>query len=246
MQQVHRAFENADVYFVRSRLYGNRMVTLTFPFERDQVRVLDSWTGEAAAVKAKAGDGVTAITLPFVHYGSQMIVFPKDASGIPETGDGSWLDAMTAAVRGEITMDLSRGWHLKAVSAIVQENGRTIEKETDAGDWADDPDLMHFSGTGTYTKAFRLDAAPDPETVLDLGLVGDIAQVTVNGRSIPDLLSLPYAAKIGHLLKAGENTITVTVTTTLRNGLIGADRFGGKQRQKSMAGIVGPVTLRRV
>ena len=61
---------------------------------------------------------------------------------------------------------------------------------------------------------------------------------------LPDLLTLPYAAKVGSLLHAGENTVTVTVTTTLRNGMIGADRFGGKQRQKSMAGMVGPVVLK--
>jgi len=245
MQHVHRAFENTDIYFIRSHTYGNREVTLTFPFENSCVKVLDPWTGSAAETEVKIGEGKTSITLPFVHYGSQLVAFAKDEKDLPETGCGCWLDAMKAVVSGTAICDLSKDWDLKAVSCIPQDNGRTVEKKIDAGDWADDPDLMYFSGTGTYAKTFVLENEPDAETVLDLGLVGDIACVTVNGEKLPDLLILPYAVKIGHLLKKGENTITVSVTTTLRNGLIGIDAFMGKPRQKSMSGIVGPVTLRK-
>ena len=243
MQQVHRAFSNAEVYFVRSRLPEKRMVTLTFPFENPNIRILNAWDGTVTTTPVQVENGKTSVTLPFVSYGSQLIVF-GDPSALPKADDGEWLRTMERSICGKAVLDLSRDWQLSAVSAIEQENGRTITKAIDAGDWADDPQLMHFSGTGTYAKTFHLDTAPDPETILDLGLVGDIAAVTVNGVKLPDLLTLPYAAKVGSLLHAGENTVTVTVTTTLRNGMIGADRFGGKQRQKSMAGMVGPVVLK--
>ena len=69
------------------------------------------------------------------------------------------------------------------------------------------PDHEEFF-CGTIRYAFTL-SADGSETVLDLGTVGEIATVTVNGRSCGTLVSAPYTFEIGKAIRAGENEIIV-------------------------------------
>ncbi len=238
LQHVHRRFANADVYFIRSSVFDRRMVTLTFPVSGKRAYVTDPWTGRLAAVGAAEEDGVSKITLPFVSYGTQTVIFTDEE--VP-ADDADFLAVMRAAVEKPACLDLSNGWKLTVESFFGGEP--VVLENVSAGDWADNERLADVSGKGTYEKTFTLEASVPEDAVLDLTLVGDIAEVWVNGTKLPDLLSLPYAARVGHLLKEGENTVCVRVTTTLRNGLIGQDKFM-KKRQHAMAGMVGPVVVR--
>ncbi len=80
--------------------------------------------------------------------------------------------------------------------------------------------------------------------VLDLGRVGDIAVVRVNGQEMPPMLIYPYAADITELLTEGVNELEVSVTNTLRNGMIGQGLFRGP-RGRALSGLIGPVRLLR-
>ena len=90
--------------------------------------------------------------------------------------------------------------------------------------------------------------------MLDLGKVFFTAAVTVNGQSLPALLAAPYRVDIGRLLKAGENSIEITVTPALRNRLLGKgdsgdkaySQFKGKADTLLPAGLAGPVEVWRV
>jgi hypothetical protein len=60
---------------------------------------------------------------------------------------------------------------------------------------------------------------------LDLGRVEIVARVTVNGQSAGTALRPPYRLEVGHLLKPGTNTLSVLVTTTWANRMIGDEQF---------------------
>ena len=82
----------------------------------------------------------------------------------------------------------------------------------------------YFSGTARYTRVFTMDAtatATDRRAYLDLGFVGDVATVRINGRVVGVLWKAPYAIEITGFMKAGENVLEVEVTNQWINRLIG-------------------------
>lgn len=104
------------------------------------------------------------------------------------------------------------------------------------GSWTDLD--RHYSGSGTYTKAFTLPdgfLADDRRIQLDLGRVRELAAVTVNGRAAGSLDWSPYTVDITDLLRDGENVIAVRVTNASANAVEGS---------AAPSGLLGPVTLR--
>jgi hypothetical protein len=86
--------------------------------------------------------------------------------------------------------------------------------------WTDDETTRHFSGTGKYTISFELPAgyiAPDLELLLDVGKVGQIAEVIINGKNAGVVWMRGQNPEISKLVKAGENNMEVLVTNTLIN-----------------------------
>jgi hypothetical protein len=120
-------------------------------------------------------------------------------------------------------------------------------------DWREVPDLKFCSERGVYTASVKLEAAYLQEGLkitLDLGRVHDAAVVEINGQALPPLLAYPFAADVTSCLRPGENEIRVTVIPTLRNGLIGFARSGGKHwkqfksvKEFAPSGLIGPVRL---
>src|SRR5207244_5938113 len=78
-----------------------------------------------------------------------------------------------------------------------------LERSVDAG-------IRYFSGTATYTS--RLDAPrsrPGGRLLLDLGRVGDLAEVRVNGRSVGTAWHAPYRLDVSYAVRPGRNTVDV-------------------------------------
>lgn len=72
--------------------------------------------------------------------------------------------------------------------------------------------LPHFAGTVQYRTKFT---AKPGFTVLDLGQVGEIAEVWVNGVSCGLRANAPYKFDIGSACKAGENTLEIWVISPI-------------------------------
>lgn len=89
--------------------------------------------------------------------------------------------------------------------------------------WTDlDADARGFSGIGTYRIAVPLtaDQLDADRLVLDLGVVRDIAQVTVNGTDCGIAWTAPFRVDVTAALRAGDNVVEVEVATPWRNRLI--------------------------
>jgi hypothetical protein len=103
------------------------------------------------------------------------------------------------------------------------------------GDWASIPDLERFSGTLTYTTSFALATLPSV-VELDLGRVGDAADVFVNGQPAGFAMWAPYRLTLDPThFRSGENTIAVRVTNSAANYFDGA---------LLPSGLIGAVALR--
>jgi hypothetical protein len=100
------------------------------------------------------------------------------------------------------------------------------------GSWTStDPD---FSGRATYRRSVELDAATfaGRRWTLDLGAVGSVAEVTVNGHAYPPVDWQPDTVDVTGSLHAGANEVVVRVSNTLANahGVIKASGLLGPAR----------------
>ncbi len=83
-----------------------------------------------------------------------------------------------------------------------------------------EPGVKHYSGAATYSTTFELPAAPAAETervYLEIEQVAEVAQVRVNGRSAGILWRPPYRLDVTGYLRAGANTLDITVANTWVN-----------------------------
>jgi len=94
------------------------------------------------------------------------------------------------------------------------------------------------------------------DAVLDLGTVNAIARVRLNGKDLGVLWKPPYSVDVSDGLKAGQNSMEVTVVQTWRNRVIGDLQPGvtptvfiNRQLQKPTdpllpSGLLGPVVVK--
>ena len=110
--------------------------------------------------------------------------------------------------------------------------------------WPEIPALQHASGIGTYTTTFDLPATWTGANgaTLSLGEVFDTFAVTVNGQAAA-IDQIGAMGDIGPYLKAGANTVTVRVATTLNNRLAKIDDEVANRGLVQPYGLVGPVRL---
>jgi hypothetical protein len=66
--------------------------------------------------------------------------------------------------------------------------------------------------------------------IIDLGLVKDIAKITVNGTEVGGVWTPPYRLDITKALKAGDNSLQIKVVNTWVNRLLGDSLLPEKQR----------------
>lgn len=111
------------------------------------------------------------------------------------------------------------------------------------GDWSTEARLERFSGTLRYVASIELgpdhalwrsDGAAMVE--LDLGVVGEAAEVFVNGVRAGAALWAPHAVRVGaRSWQSGQNRLEVRITNSAAN------RYEGAMRP---SGLMGPVVLR--
>lgn len=112
-----------------------------------------------------------------------------------------------------------------------------------------DPSFRNFMGTVTYTSTVTLEGKSLPKFI-NLGTVADICELKVNGVDAGTKWFGERVYDVSKLLKEGENTIEVKVTTRMGNYMQSlkdnkvASRFVIKRGQPYVpAGLVGPVKL---
>jgi hypothetical protein len=127
---------------------------------------------------------------------------------------------------------------------------------------SDEPDVKYFSGTATYQNTFTLPKKDLPAGLsIDLGAVGQMADIFINGEHVDFLWKAPYKVNFEGKLKPGKNTIEVKVVNTWVNRIIGDGQpdveghsftpvafYGVKSLTQNMgtltpSGLIGPVRL---
>src|SRR5208283_4154170 len=206
-------------------------------------------TDRVEPVSYKIADGRTTVPLHLEPWGTVFVVFRKATKAtsrtLPEvvetqltTVEGSW-NVSFQAERGApplITLDTLSSW----------------SDNQDAG-------VRYFSGTGTYTKTIQASAdwfKKGAHLWIDLGDVKNLAEVTVNGKSLGIVWHVPYRVDATSALKSGANELTIKVINAWVNRLIGDEQpdattkytFTDVKPYKAnspllTAGLLGPVQV---
>ncbi len=122
---------------------------------------------------------------------------------------------------------LEKGWAV--------EGGPETVNIDDLESWTHWTGWENYSGTVKYLNEFFLPDLQDRAAVtLDLGEVGELARVRVNGLEAGCCWWAPYVFRIEGLLKDGKNRIEVEVTNSLANRM---DKAG------LASGLLGPVVV---
>lgn len=121
------------------------------------------------------------------------------------------------------TITPNGNWHVSFPEGKGAPASITISK---LKSWTGFPDssIHYFSGTATYTKVVDIPdefIADDQSSILCLGNVRDIAEVELNNKSMGVVWQKPFEIDITGALKKGKNTLTIKVTNTWANRLIG-------------------------
>lgn len=247
---VHRALPDGDAWFLNNRKAAPEVVEARFRVTGKQPELWHADTGETEAVSYRIENGQTVVPLTLDAEDSVFVVFRKPApansmaikKGVPATVatlDGAW----------KVAFQPGRG----APASIALPRLGSLSDQADPG-------VKYFSGLATYTSTFTLPKGvkPGQPLWLNLGQVGEIAEVSVNGKHAGYAWHKPYRVNIGASARKGVNTLEVKVANLWVNRLIGdaqpnASRITwtalptyGPDAPLRPSGLIGPVTLEAI
>ncbi|MFD1786159.1 glycosyl hydrolase [Sphingomonas floccifaciens] len=243
----HRRTDAADIYFLSSRSPQAASVEARFrvaPGRRPEIWHAD--TGVVEAVSYRRDGDTVVVPLDLAAEDSRLVIF---------RGTGA-ADAMTAAAQSErVVATLDSAWSVSLQPGRGAPETITLDRlaglETQA-----DPAVRYFSGIATYRRTIDLPKTAAAERLsLDLGQVGDVAEVRVNGRVVGQSWHAPWRVALGDALRPGRNTIEVRVANLWVNRLIGDAQPGAtKVTWTSLptyrpdaplrpSGLIGPVRI---
>ncbi|HEY9534355.1 MAG TPA: glycosyl hydrolase [Mucilaginibacter sp.] len=157
---------------------------------------------------------------------------------IKENGTATWVTPYPGKIIYTKTSGSVKTVRVKAVARPIElsgpwevtfpeKSGNPIKTEFDkliSWSLSATEDIKYFSGTAIYKKQFTLPAdvmRKDNSLALDLGSVGVIAEVIVNGKNLGILWKVPFRIDLGNAVHAGKNNIEIRVTNLWINRLIG-------------------------
>jgi hypothetical protein len=252
VRYIHRRDAETDLYFVSNQGHGSVAVEAGFRVSGKRPEIWDPVTGETRGAAAfRQSGGRTIVPLRLERAGSVFVVF-RAAVATGCAGDaGSNEPALKEALQlqGPWSVSFAPGWGAPESLTFATLDDWTRRSEEG---------IKYYSGTAVYRKVFDW-ASPGQGVVrLDLGSVGVIADVFVNGTACGVAWTPPYRVDIAKALKPGRNVLEVRVSNTWANRLIGDERLPAEQRRTwttyhgfkadtpvgwFRSGLLGPVTL---
>lgn len=116
--------------------------------------------------------------------------------------------------------------------------------------------IKYYSGTAVYTSTFHfLNKENANDIFIDLGKIGVMASVKINGIQLGTTWIAPYQINVSKAIKSGENTIEIEVVNVWRNRLTGDKKMPNNkttwlfvdkitpEEELIPSGLLGPVTI---
>jgi hypothetical protein len=160
-------------------------------------------------------------------YQSVFVVFrKKNSDKTPvNTPDSDQLLALQSAAKKHEEI-ISGSWSVLMKPKLDSAFSVSMDNLKDFGASTDNR-VRYFSGTATYKKqiVFTKDNVADKQKVmLDLGMLHDIVQVTLDGNDLGVKWYPPYQYDITSFISKGQHDLSISVTNNWANRLIGDEQ----------------------
>ena len=243
----HRQLDTSDIYFLSNQTQVHERGEARFGVIGKIPEIWRADTGEKAPLSYRIVGGQTVIDLDIAPRDAFFVVFREPTQARSATfALPTW--QKLADINGSWTVEFQaeRGAPERIeLASLLPLNEHPIDG------------VRYFSGTATYTNDFELpaDVVTDQPLQLDLGAIGDVAEVFVNGKLAGTAWREPYRVDIGNHVQAGKNELTIRVANLWVNRLIGDVQPGATKVTWTStpiylpsaplrpSGLMGPVTL---
>ena len=252
---THRSMPGMEIYFLINQ--GDEEISFkpSFRVENLEPQLWNAVNGEIRMLNDySVTEGRTIVPLTMKPAESMYIVFTNQVNDA--TGKGYESNFPKAekilAVDGE--------WNVQFENKDIGPAGTLNWKSLK--DWTtfEDQMIKYYSGTVVYQTKFEMGELPqNSDFLIDLGNVGVMASVKLNGENLGGVWIAPYILSTKDLLKEGENELEIEVVNTWRNKLVQEDSLPMDKRytwtvvedveadeELMPSGLMGPVTINMI
>ena len=229
---THRANENMDIYFLTNQSDKKIVFKPSFRIKGKQPQLWDPITGDIRRLNNyEQKEGRLYVDIEMLPYQSWFIIFSDKKQSITDSNNKNFPDY-------EILNKIDSPW---TVDFENKSFGPKEEKVFDQlSDWTlnKDEKIKFYSGSATYKNKFTVEGELNKldKIYLDLGKVGVMASLKINGKDLGTTWIAPHHFDISSAIKIGDNQIEIEVVNVWRNRLTG-DSFLKKEKRHTYVSV---------
>ena len=249
---THRTLPDMDIYFITNQSDKAISFSPSFKVKGMKPQLWNAVTGNIRALNEYTEeDGRTIVPIKMEPLQSWFIVFTSsEQNNISKGYQDNFPETETQQI-------LQNPWKVEFKNKEIGPE-KTIEFPT-LTDWIThhNEKIKYYSGTTVYTSKFNYKKeVATKEVFIDLGSVGVMASVKINGDDIGTTWIAPFKLNTKDALNEGENTIEIEVVNVWRNRLTGDKTLPESERTTWVnvdgitpkeelipSGLLGPVTI---
>ncbi len=220
IRYTHKSLPDRDIYFISNRTDSTISDLCSFRNGSEYTEIWDPVTGEGFTADAARDGNRYSLKINLEAFQSQFIIFFRSKrhsakSNIFISGSDGY----------ELITNIQGPWNV-TFDTIWGGPAETIFNTL--SDWSVNSDerIKYYSGKAVYRAGFIIPENPDPEKryFLNLGKVGNMARVKLNGTTLGTVWTAPWHIDITQQLKTGENSVEVEIANLWINRLIGDEK----------------------
>ncbi|MDR2384675.1 MAG: glycoside hydrolase family 2 [Tannerella sp.] len=223
---AHRTAPGREIYFISNQSDNTIQVSPEFRVAGKQPELWNPVNGKRRILPAfEPKESSTVVPLQLEPRESVFIVF----SGIGAPESSELKDNFPQA---KTILEITAPWTATFESDKVKRgpSGTVVFDKLQSWSLNEDERIRYYSGTAVYNNSFSIESKPEGGIYIDLGKVGVMAKVKINGRYSGGAWTYPYRVDITDAIKAGENTVEIEVVNTWANRFIGESLLPKEER----------------
>lgn len=247
---THRTTGKKHIFFLSNQKEKERELTVSFRVKGKVPKIYDPIFDREIDVKNYTiNDHMTVIPLKLKPNASMFVIFEENTTTQSVKEGDNWHNyKKVKTVIGNWQIQFDPTYHGPEEPLQISE----------LFDWSthNNDSIRYYSGTAIYTTNFEWNAEVQENLYLHIGEIANIGEVTLNGKHCGIVWTYPYQVNISDALTEGKNKLTIEVTNTWANRLIGDHNLPEDERftwrmadfrlqhmNLQKAGLFGPVNI---